>query len=103
RFVRSVQTAPSYSLFALDTTPPKPGLVPRRDPGASIAGEVWRISPVGLTRFLSALPAPMTLGAITLSDGESVIGFSCTADALEGAREITEFGSWPEYLAQRAV
>lgn len=46
----------------------------------------------------------MTLGRVQLDDGTEVVGFGCTPEALEGARDITSFGSWPGYLeAQRAV
>ncbi|QNG21467.1 allophanate hydrolase [Rhodococcus triatomae] len=100
RFVNTVTTTDAYRLTALATTPPKPGLV-RRGPGLGepIAGEVFRLSPGGLGRFLAALPAPMALTSVELSDGHSVVGFSCTHDAIVDAADITEFGSWPAYLA----
>ncbi|MDO7882787.1 allophanate hydrolase [Antiquaquibacter soli] len=101
RFIRTIATAESYSLFALDTVPPKPGLVHRPEGGASIAGELWRLSPGALGEFLAALPAPMTLGRVGLSDGSEVVGFGCTPAALDGARDITAHGSWPAYLASR--
>ncbi|MDV7265767.1 allophanate hydrolase, partial [Rhodococcus oxybenzonivorans] len=77
-----------------------PGLV-RRGPGAGapIVGELFRVSPAGLGRFLAALPAPMALTSVELSDGRAVVGFSCTHDAVDGATDITEFGSWVAYLA----
>lgn len=102
RYVRPVQTAAAYSLFALDTVPPKPGLVHRPTGGASISGEVWRLSPAALGTFLAALPAPMTLGRVILDDGSEVVGFGCTPAALESAEDITAHGSWPAYLASRA-
>ncbi|MBR23329.1 MAG: allophanate hydrolase [Leifsonia sp.] len=104
RFIGPVTTESDYALYALDTVPPKPGLVPRSSDGASITGERWRLSPAALGRFLAALPAPMTLGRVRLRGGEEVVGFGCTTTALEHATEITEYGSWPAYLdAQRAV
>ncbi|WP_158861687.1 allophanate hydrolase [Leifsonia sp. AG29] len=98
RFLGEIRTAPEYRLFALATDPPKPGLVPARD-GASISGELWRISTAALGTLLGALPAPMTLGPTRLSDGRSVVGFGCTADALTGAHDITATGGWRDYLA----
>jgi allophanate hydrolase len=36
---------------------------------------------------------------VELEDGEWVQGFVCEGWALEGAREVTEFGGWRNYLA----
>ena len=99
RFVASIDTAASYTLHALDTTPPKPGLVFVGEGGSSIGGELWRMSPAALGTFLAELPAPMTLGRVRLADGRDVVGFGCTPAALAGARDITSHGSWPAYLA----
>ncbi len=93
RFVAAVRTAPYYRLFALDTVPPKPGLV-RAEDGAAIAGEVWRLPSAALGDFLAALPQPMTLGRVALEDGREVVGFLCEPIALEDAEDITASGGW---------
>ncbi len=104
RFVGAVDTDRNYRLYALDTRPPKPGLVYVDEGGRSIRGELWSLSPGALGRFLAELPSPMTLGRVRLGDGREVVGFGCTPAALSGALEITEHDSWPAYLeAQRAV
>ncbi|OLL17139.1 MULTISPECIES: allophanate hydrolase [unclassified Rhodococcus (in: high G+C Gram-positive bacteria)] len=98
RFVEGVHTSDAYRLTALNTTPPKPGLVRHgAGRGAPIAGEVFRVSEAGLGRFLAALPAPMTLTSVELSDGRWVVGFGCTHDAAADAVDITEFGGWVAY------
>lgn len=89
-----VETSANYQLFALDTVPPKPGLSGPVDGGDRIVGEEWLISPAELAGFLASLPAPMTLGAVQLSDGRTVTGFSCQPAAVESAEEITSFGGW---------
>jgi allophanate hydrolase len=89
-------TAPCYRLFALDTAPPKPGLV-RVAPGAageSIAGEVWRLPAAGLARFMAGLAAPMAIGRVYLEDGRDVLGFVCEPAAVAGAADITRYGGW---------
>jgi allophanate hydrolase len=93
-FRGEVETTGNYRLYALNTTPPKPGLSGPTESGGRIVGEEWLISPVELAGFLSSLPAPMTLGAVTLSDGRTVTGFSCQPSAVESAEEITECGGW---------
>ena len=44
------------------------------------------------------IPAPLGLGAISLSDGANVLGFLCEAYATEQARDVTSAGSWRAYL-----
>lgn len=101
RFVETVTTTNAYQLFALNTTPPKPGLVRRGvEQGAAITGELFVLSAAALGTFLSTLPAPMALTAVQLSDGREVVGFSCTHDAVVGADDITGYGGWTAYLSR---
>jgi allophanate hydrolase len=92
------RTAPKYRLYALDTVPPKPGVVRVADEGASLPGEVWELAPAALGTFLAAIPRPMALGEVELEDGSTVVGFLCEPLALEGARDITATGGWRAYL-----
>ncbi|GAA5097509.1 allophanate hydrolase [Nocardia iowensis] len=99
RFSGVIHTTDAYRLTALNTIPPKPGLVRHGDGlGARIVGELFRIAEAGLGGFLADLPAPMALTSIELSDGRSVIGFACTYDAAVAATDITSFGGWQAYL-----
>ncbi|MBT0773607.1 allophanate hydrolase [Kineosporia sp. J2-2] len=102
--VGAVRTTDAYRLYALDTTPPKPGLV-RALPGepdstgtAGIAGEVWRLPAAGFGAFVAALPRPMAIGRVDLDDGRQVSGFLCEPSALAGATEITRHGGWLAHL-----
>lgn len=88
RWGREVRTAPSYRLVALDTTPPKPGLIRDPDAGRVIEGESWVLSPAALGEFLAALPQPMMLGKVELADGSWVVGFGCDAQAGESGRPL---------------
>ncbi|MFE2727798.1 allophanate hydrolase [Kitasatospora sp. NPDC059327] len=100
RLVRPTTTAPAYRLYALDTVPPKPGLVRTREGGAAIEAEEWQLSAEALGTLLAKLPRPMTLGTVELADGTFVTGFLCEPQALEGAREITSYGGWRAALAR---
>jgi allophanate hydrolase len=103
-------TAPAYRLYALDTRPPKPGLVrvgpgqavaeAAAEPGASIAGEVWRLPAAGFARFMTGLTAPMAIGRVRLADGRDVLGFLCEPAAVAGAADITRFGGWRDWLSR---
>ncbi|VXB96326.1 allophanate hydrolase [Aeromicrobium sp. 9AM] len=97
--IADVRTAPTYRLHALDTQPPKPGLVRVADGGVSVPGEVWRLPAAGLGRFVGALPAPMAIGTVELEDGTSVTGFLCEPYALAGARDISDLGGWRAYVS----
>jgi allophanate hydrolase len=104
RLIARTRTAASYRFYALKTEPPKPGLV-RVQPGQqghAIEVEVWALSSAALGEFVNVLPAPMCLGRVELEGGDTVIGFLCEPFALEGARDITEFGGWRQFVAQGA-
>ena len=98
---RAARTAPRYRLVALPgTTPPKPGLVRESHAaGRSIELEVWRMPVGAFGSFVTGIPSPLGIGRIELEDGEWVQGFLCESWALEGARDISQFGGWRAYLA----
>jgi allophanate hydrolase len=102
RLLERTKTAPDYRLYALDgTTPPKPGLL-RVDngKGAEIEIEVWALTVESFGRFVDAVPAPLSIGIIQLSDGRGVKGFLIEAAATAGARDISNFGGWRAFLAR---
>jgi len=95
RRVRTTKTAPEYRLYALDTEPPKPGLV--HFPGEAahaIEVELWELTDAAFGSFVAGVPAPMTIGTTKLDDGSLVKGFGCEPHALTHAREISQFGGW---------
>ena len=97
-FVREVTTAGDYRLFALPgTTPAKPGLV--REPGFAgpgVPAEVWALAPDAFGRFVAAIPQPLGIGRVTMSDGSTPSGFLCERWAVEGAAEIV--GGWRSFV-----
>jgi allophanate hydrolase len=99
-FIGETHTAAVYRLYALNTDPPKPGLVrSRAGRGAAVAGELWALSPGALGRFLAALPQPMMLGKVELDSGRHVVGFLCEPAALGDAEDITASGGWRNHLS----
>ena len=101
RFVREVETVPDYRLYALPrTTPPKPGLLRvGRNCGKPIKAEIWSLEPAPFGTFVSTIPAPLGIGTVDFSDGTAAKGFLVEANAIEGARDISEFGGWKDFLA----
>jgi allophanate hydrolase len=90
RYAGEIRTAAAYRMYALDTTPPKPFVVRDAD-GASLPGERWLLSPAALGTFLTALPAPMSLGSVELDDGTWATGFVASAP---NGTDITAAGGW---------
>ncbi len=103
RLLRTTRTTSAYRLYALaGTVPPKPGLV-RGAPGsgAEIEVEVWALGPAAFGNFVAAIPQPLGIGTLQLTDGSVVKGFICEPVALEGARDITSFGGWRAFLKNK--
>ncbi len=101
--VRASRTSAHYRLYALPgTTPPKPGLIRTRDCGVQIEVEVWEMTPEAFGKFVAAIPPPLGIGTIELEDGTQVKSFLCESYAVEGATDISHFGSWRGYLAAKS-
>jgi allophanate hydrolase len=102
QFVETIPTAPDYRLYALaGTNPPKPGLLRvAPDRGAAIEVEVWAMAAEPFGRFVAAVPPPLSIGSIKLADGRMVKGFLVEAEAVNGARDISQFGGWRSFVAQ---
>jgi len=101
-FVSAARTTSDYRLYALDTVPPKPGLVRVGDgSGASIDVEIYELDDAAFGRFVDAVPAPLCIGKVRLTDAGEVSGFLCEPAAITNAVEITDFGGWRAYLASR--
>jgi allophanate hydrolase len=94
-------TAAEYRLYALATTPPKPGLVRAPRHGGTVEVEIWALDAAGFGEFVAAIPAPLGVGTLTLADGREVTGFLCEPHAIDDAPDITEFGGWRAYLQHR--
>src|SRR5262249_32276296 len=100
RLVKKCRTAQDYRLYALSTSPTKPGLM--RAPGfrgGGIEVELWGMPIREFGSLVAGIPAPLGIGTVDLEDGSSGKGFICESGALVGAKEITAFGSWRNYLA----
>ena len=103
RFVEEIETAPDYRLYVLSgTVPAKPGMLRvAQGEGVSIALEIWALNAEGFGRFIASIPAPLSIGAIRLSDGRQVQGFLAEAEAIKGARDVSEFGGWRAFVASQ--
>ena len=101
-YLRSLSTTPDYRLYALSgTVPPKPGLLRvGKGKGEKIAIELWALSAEAFGTFVAGIPAPLGIGTLTLGDGTSAKGFLVEAEAVNGARDISSYGSWRSFVAE---
>ena len=106
RFVEQTETTPDYRLYALSgTMPAKPGMLRVKDgQGASIDLEIWAMNAASFGRFVASIPAPLGIGTVRLQDGRQVQGFLVEPEAINGARDISEFRGWRAFVeSQRAT
>jgi allophanate hydrolase len=104
RLIEATTTAPDYKLYALDTTPPKPGMLRvEAGKGSAIELEIWSLTASAFGKFVNAIPPPLSIGTIKLADGGSVKGFIVEPEVLGAARDITAFGGWRAYMADAAT
>ncbi|SFV13650.1 allophanate hydrolase [Methylobacterium sp. 174MFSha1.1] len=101
RLLRAVETAPDYRLYALPGAGPRrPGLVRvAAGTGTAIATEVWALTPEAFGRFVAAIPAPLGIGTLRLSDGTAPKGFLCEPEGVREAEDVSRHGGWRAYLA----
>jgi len=105
RLLQVTSTAPEYRLFALaGGEPRRPGMLRvAAGKGSAIAVETWALSAEAFGRFVANVPPPLSIGTLKLADGSTVKGFLVEAEAVTGARDISDFGGWRAYLSQAAT
>ena len=88
-FLREAATAPCYRLWSIDDRNPAMLRVAPEDPHAvSVAASVLMKEPEGLS-----------VGKVTLSDGETVLGVIGEPELVRGKKEISSYGGWRSYIA----
>jgi allophanate hydrolase len=103
RLLEATATAADYKLYALGTTPAKPGMLRvATGTGSSIALEVWALPAAAFGKFVAAIPPPLSIGTVRLADGRGVKGFIVEPADISGARDISAFGGWRTFMAERA-
>ena len=103
RLMSTRRTAACYRLFELPgQRPAKPGLVRVEGfEGPGIELEVWAVPENHFGSFVAAIPAPLGIGSVELENGEVVKCFICEPWVLPGAKDITEYGSWRNFLSAK--
>ena len=103
--METTRTAAGYRLFELPgQKPAKPGLVRVENlPGPGIEVEVWAVPEQHFGSFVAAIPPPLGIGSVELASGEFVKCFICEPWVLPGAKDITEYGGWRNFLSRQSL
>jgi hypothetical protein len=113
-FVRENQTEPAYRLFSINDVHPAMVRVPaagfENETGVSVAVEIWCVPPAGLGTLLGREPPGLSIGKVTLADGETIVlGVIAEPALLVGMRDISNFttddaaSSWRVYIASEGM
>ncbi len=103
-FVRACRTAPRYRFMAfMDLEPPRPGLLRDEDRAGAVAVEIYDLPMEGFGRLVASVAPPLAIGTVELEDGEAVKGFLCESWHARQARDITDFGGWIAFVADRSA
>jgi hypothetical protein len=113
-FVRENQTEPAYRLFSINDVHPAMVRVPaagfENETGVSVAVEIWCVPPAGLGTLLGREPPGLSIGKVTLADGESIVlGVIAEPALLVGMRDISNFttddaaANWRVYIASEGM
>lgn len=92
-------TVAAYELYALPDGK-RPALVPKES-GVAIEVEVWQMPMKELGSFVAGIPSPLGIGKVSLESGEMVPGFICEEGGIAGATNISHYGGWRAYLADK--
>jgi carbamate kinase len=99
-FVRETTTEPAYRIWSIKDE--YPAMMHMGDgTGARVAVEVWSVPRGGLAKIFFKEPPGLAIGKVRLDDGSTVLGVLGEPAAVEGQREITQYGGWRAYLAAK--
>ena len=98
-FVREDATDACYRIWSIDDR--HPAMLRTPGQGGNIALEVWEVPLDGLAQVLLSEPPGLAIGKVVLKDKSIVLGVLGEPFLCEGKREITSYGGWRAYVAQR--
>jgi hypothetical protein len=101
QFVKETTTAPLYRLWSIADR--HPAMLRVTEGGVAIALEIWAVPPDGICQVLQQEPPGLSIGKVCLADGAIVLGVLGEPFLCENQLEITQWGGWRSYMAQRAL
>lgn len=101
-FVREAATEPAYRLWSIDDDHPAMVHV-TDDSGAAVQVEVWAVPRQRLAGLLESEPSGLAIGKVRLEDSSTVLCVLGETAAVEGQRDITEYGGWRAYVEAKGI
>jgi hypothetical protein len=98
-FVRETTTESAYRLWSINDR--HPAMVRVATGGVAVAVEVWSVPAAGVATVLMQEPPGLSIGKVKLADGSIVLGVLGEPILCEGKKEITAFGGWRNYTADK--
>ena len=98
-FVREDRSSADYRIYSIYDKHPAMHRVPSG--GAEIALEIWNVPAEGLAQILEQEPPGLCIGKVGLADGSIVLGVLGEQHLCESGKDITEYGGWRAYVAER--
>lgn len=95
-FVKESRTEPAYRIWSIQDR--HPAMLRVTEGGAPVAVEIWELPAEEIASLLQREPAGLSIGWVTLEDGERVLGVLGEPWLCEGQKEITEWGGWRAYV-----
>lgn len=92
-------TTDAYKMYVIEGSLQRPALVRDDANGNSISIEIWELPKSEFGSFVAGITSPLGIGKVETSDGRLLPGFICEGYAVKEAKEITELGSWRQYLS----
>ena len=104
RLLEAASTTPDYRLYALCHHAAKAGHAAGRGRhGNADRGRAVGLSAASFGKFVAAIPPPLSIGTVRLADGRGIKGFLVEAADVGGARDISSFGGWRAFMAEKVA
>jgi gamma-glutamylcyclotransferase (GGCT)/AIG2-like uncharacterized protein YtfP len=103
-FLGPAVTAPKYRFYSVRDE--FPGLLPVKDGGSSVYGELYEVTySILRDQLLPSEPLELELGVIELEDGSGTLCMQLREDWVghSDLTDITKIGRWREYLSGAGV
>lgn len=98
-FLGEVKTAPKYRLHSIGDI--HPGMYEVREGGVSVNGELYRMSDAVWKKVEAGEPPHLYCGPVELENGDTVDGILYPRAEAEKYPEISGYGDWRIYMANR--
>ncbi len=103
-FVREDKTEKTYRLWSVEDRHPAMIRTHSQHPNCNTVDvEIWEVPAAGFAQVLQKEPQGLSIGKVTLENGEQVLGVIGEPLLVEGMKEISQYGGWRNYLIAKKL